>query len=259
MLTGHAKKPFQCPSCAFLQLEPPHLISTYCRACGDYYEVKRPGAATVSRFFPPAPILNGRRRDVFCHRCGTTHRVSEHARTTICGTCSAAIDLEDMSFLECASRPVDTRGSLLVGPGAMVSHSWLVCGSARIEGRVTGSLKSEGEVVLATTGSMVCQISAPSVVIEKGACVHVTLPVETDSFLVRGQFSGIVRSRGMVKVFRGGVLDADVKARSVVVEKGGRLNGNLCVDTTQASVASSPQNVQRAFSPLVVVESSAAG
>lgn len=259
MSTGRAKKEFQCPSCAFVQLEPPHLISTYCQACGSYFEVKRPGATQGNQFFPPVPQTNGRRRSVFCHRCGTTHEVSEYARTTICGTCSAAIDLEDLVFLESASRPVDTRGCLHVGPGAIVSHSWLVCGSARIEGRVTGPLKCEGEVTFATTGSMVCQVSAPSVVIEKGARVHLTLPMETDSLLVRGELSGIVRCRGMVTVWRSGVLDADVKARSVVVEKGGRLDGNLCVDTAQASQTPRRQSVIRAFSPLIVAQPSAAG
>jgi len=260
MESGTQKKPFHCPSCGFVQLEPPHLISTYCRACGDYYEVRRPGAATRARsVFPPLPPLTAQRKDVFCHRCGTTHGVSVHAKCTICPGCNAGIDLVDIEFLSPASRPVDTRGNLFVGPDAALGSSWIICGSARIEGRVSGPLCSEGEVVLATTASLVCEINAPTVVIEKRARVQLTMPIETDSLVVRGHLTGIVRCRGLVHILRGGVLEADVRARSVIVEKGGCLTGDLQVDRSQPHLPGrsfGDRRVRREFSPLMAAHPS---
>ena len=34
------KARFQCPGCGFFQLEPPDLISTYCRSCGGRLEAE---------------------------------------------------------------------------------------------------------------------------------------------------------------------------------------------------------------------------
>lgn len=255
---GAKKKAFQCPKCAFVQLEPPHLISTYCRACGDYYEVVRPGAALPpSGHFPPLPPLTGKRRDVFCHRCGATHGVSIHARSTICPGCNSGIDLTDLEFFGETSRPVDTRGHLHVGAEGTLTSSWIICGSAKIEGRVSGPLRCEGEVALATRGSMVCEISAPAVVIEKTARLLLTMPIETDRLTVRGHLAGVVRCRGLVRVLRGGVLEADVRARSVIVERGGALIGDLRVDSMQPREPGRSlheSRVRRPFSPLAGIQ-----
>jgi len=262
MESGPKKKPFHCPKCGFVQLEPPHLISTYCRACGDYYEVMRPGASKrPNAVFPPIPPITGQRKDVFCHRCGTTHSVSLHARSTICPGCNAGIDLVDIEFLTPASRPVDTRGNLFVGPEAALGSSWIICGSARIEGKVSGPLCAEGEVVLATKASLVCDIHAPSVLVDKHARVHLTAPVETDALVVKGHLAGIVRCRGLVRIMRGGSLEADVHARAVIVEKGGWLLGDLRIDRTQPHMPgrwSGDRRVRREFSPLMRVQASPA-
>jgi cytoskeletal protein CcmA (bactofilin family) len=186
--------------------------------------------------------------------------VSIHARSTICHGCNAAIDLTDLEFLSESSRPVDTRGHLHVGAEGKVNSLWIICGSARIEGRVSGVLRSEGEVVLATQGSMVCEISAPAVLIEKAARVQLTMPIETDSLIVRGQLSGVVRCRGPVRVLRGGLLAADVRARSVIVERGGELIGDLRVDNLQPREPGRSRHdrrVRRPFSPLSGIQAGA--
>ncbi len=223
------KTPFRCPGCGFVQLEPPHLISTYCRSCGDYYEVGRPDSKKPPH---PAPV-SSKNRGVHCHRCGNSHLVSAHARSTLCPSCNSAIELEDITFLLPASRTVDTRGRLTIGPSGSLSSSWIICGSAHIAGNIVGLFRSEGEVRLATNHSCACQITAPTVVIEKNARSSFTLPVETDHLVVWGHLTGIVHCRGVVHVRRGGRLEADVHARSVTVEKGGALLGTCHVDVTQ--------------------------
>ncbi len=231
------KAKFQCPCCGFFQMEPPHLISTYCQSCGEFYEVRRGAPALL----PPAPAATAtEKRTVLCHRCGSTHRVSPHAVNTLCPCCSSAIELGDVTILSSTSCRVDTRGKLTVGFSGSLSSSWMVCGSADIQGRIVGVLRSEGEVHLSTSRICACQITASSVVVEKNARASFTLPLETGHLEVRGHLTGIVHCRGIVHVRCGGRLEAEVHARSVRVEKGGALLGTCHVDGAQPGEPEKP-------------------
>lgn len=224
------KTPFRCPGCGHVQLEPPRLISTFCQSCGEYYEVGEKSPVKPSLGPPP---VRQERRIISCHRCGTSHAVSPHALNTLCPCCNAAIGLEDLSFHLPVSRPVDIRGKLTISRTGSLNSSWIICGSAYIEGNIVGLMRSEGEVHLATNSICACQITAPAVFIEKHAQASFTLPVETEHLVVRGQLTGIVHCRGIVHVQRGGCLEAEVYARAVTVEKGGDLWGTCHVDVTQ--------------------------
>ncbi len=224
------KIPSQCPKCGFSQPEPPQLISTYCRSCGDYYEVRHrgPEVSSIQPFVPQS-----RRRDrveVSCYRCGGVHCVSQEARNTICPDCNAAIDLEDLSFLSPASRSVDTRGKLVIGPHGSLSSSWIVCGSASIQGAIVGRIISAGEVRIGTNEVCSCHMTAPLIVVEKNRHPTFTHPLQTQRLEVFGCLTGIIHCQGTVHVRRGGRLEAEVHARSVTVEKGGALLGECRVD-----------------------------
>lgn len=224
------KAPFQCPGCGFVQFEPPRLVSTFCQSCGDYYAVGR-GISEPPPPLPPAAFA--KRIEVRCHRCGSTHAVSPHAQSTLCPCCNSAIEMGDRTFLLPASRVVDIRGKLTIGPAGSLSSSWIVCGSAHIEGLVVGVLRSEGEVHLANTGVCACQITAPAILVDKNARVSLPLPAETGHLEVRGHLSGVIHCNGVVHVRRGGRLEAEVHARAVRVEKGGALIGSCHVDGAQ--------------------------
>jgi len=228
MPCGSQKTPFRCPACGFAQSEPAGLISTFCRSCGEHYQVAGSAARPpVLPPLPPAPAIPS--RAVLCHKCRSTHEVSRSARCTICPGCSASIELEDVSFSGAASRPVDTRGKLLIGPAASLSSSWIICGSARIQGRITGRLVAEGEVRIATNQICACHITAPVIVIEKRTSPVFLYPLQTERLVVFGRLTGIVHCEGVVHVRRGGRLDAVIHARSVTVDKGGSLVGDCRV------------------------------
>ena len=228
MARGLQKTPFRCPACGFSQIEPVGLISTYCRSCGEHYQV----ASNAARppILPPLPPASGApKRAVFCHKCQAVHTVSPSAQSTICPGCGAAIGLEDVSFYDAASRPVDTRGKLIIGPRGCLSSSWTICGSAQIQGRIIGRLIAEGEVRIGTSQTCACHITAPVIVIEKGASPVFLYPLQTERLVVYGCLTGIVHCRGIVHVQRGGRLEAAVYARSVTVDKGGVLVGDCRV------------------------------
>lgn len=252
-----SKSPFRCPRCGFVQLEPPHLISTCCRGCGTFYEVPRPGAAPQSARLPTisfggSGVREKPSRGVFCHRCGTTHQVASQARTTICPGCQNAIELVDLEFDTSSSRAVDTRGQVLVGPSAHLSHSWLVCGSCRIEGRVSGPLRAEKEVVLASRSDMACQILAPRVVIDRTHVGSIHPEIDTDELVIRGRLQAAIRCRGRVHITRSGVFTGTLIARAVSVDRGGRLSADCRIETANLLEARqrSPVSCAKTFGPL---------
>lgn len=225
---GTNKRPFHCPQCGFVQLEPPHLVSTQCRSCGSFYEVPRPGAkpntARLGVIALPDPGKDAT-RDVFCHRCGATHRVSKTAKSTLCTACNAAISLEDVEVDSPVSRAIDTRGNLFVAARGHLSSSWVICRSARVEGRVSGMLRAESELVLASQSALACTISAVRVVVERSHHGEVYPTIETDELVVRGKLEAHVNCRGTIAILRGGRLIGDVSAKALTVDKGGLFSG----------------------------------
>jgi len=238
------KTPSQCPACGYSQLEPPRLISTYCRSCGGHYEVAKQARGTQAALPPLPSPARQQTAQVHCFQCGASHPVSARARCTICPGCNTSIELEDVTFLSPASRRVDTRGKLRIGPDGCLSSSWIVCGSARIQGRIVGRLISLGEVHVATNEACVCHITAPTIVIEKNCRPTFTQALHTQRLVVYGCLTGVVHCQGTVHVCRGGRLEAEVQARSVTVEKGGvllgscRVNGTSTIPETSSSASS---------------------
>lgn len=217
------KAPFECPHCGFVQHEPPHLISTYCRSCGSHYEVaaakaRRDPASGIVGASAPRPV-----RPVHCHQCGGEHHVSPSAVSTICPGCNASIDLGDLIFSTSVSRPVDTRGRLVVEAGGCINNTRIICGEALIEGKINGRLICEGELHLACKARLAHAVSASSIVIHKDADVEFVQPIKTADLVVHGRASGTFECTGRVKISKRGVLEGRLVARSVVVERGGSL------------------------------------
>ncbi|MBU6181502.1 MAG: polymer-forming cytoskeletal protein [Verrucomicrobia bacterium] len=221
------KSPFRCPVCGFVQLEPPHLVSTNCRSCGAHYEasaegVRAAGASELPNFIGKKQEAT---RPVHCLKCGRTHMVSQKAQSTICPGCYAPIELIEVSINASASRAVDTRGHLKIGPKGILSSNWIVCGSARVEGTFHGHMRCEGEARLALQKPSPGRISAGHLVVEKKSRAEFRQPVEGDAITVEGELNADVRCSGIVRVLKNGRLEGRIETTSLVVEKGGVLHG----------------------------------
>lgn len=214
--------------CGFVQLEPPHLVSTNCRSCGAHYEasaegVRAAGATELPNFIGKKQEAT---RPVHCLKCGRTHMVSQKAQSTICPGCYAPIELIGVAINANASRAVDTRGHLKIGPKGVLTSNWIVCGSARIEGVFSGHLRCEGEARLALQKpSGKGRISAGHLVVEKKTRAEFQEAVEGDAITVEGALNADVRCRGIVRVLKNGRLEGRIETTSLVVEKGGVLFG----------------------------------
>jgi cytoskeletal protein CcmA (bactofilin family) len=231
------KAPSRCPHCGFVQDEPEHLISTYCRGCGSYYQVSPPSVGLarystevrtrIKRRLPKIPP-----RQVRCYHCGQAHEVSGRARTTLCPECNAAIELSDVTVSSSMTRPIDTRGNLIITPSGYVSSALTVCHEALIAGRVSGTLVCETVVRLVYSGRLSCQMRTKSMIIEKESDVELSYPIETDELVVYGQAVGNFECAGRIWIDKGGLIEGRIAAHSVVVERGGVLLAESSVRPT---------------------------
>jgi len=224
------KAPFRCPHCGFVQEESEHLISTFCRNCGRHYEVGPhsesrkpsnrlhlvPNAIWRHPTSPPG-------RPIRCYRCGKIHEVSEHARTTFCPQCNAAIDLCDATISSVTSRPIDMRGNLIITHSGHICTALTVCSEATVAGRISGTLLCESTIRLECSGRLNCQIRAKSVVVVERARLKLTYPTRSGELIVYGQAIGTFECSGGIWIASGGLLEGRISASSVVVEYGGTL------------------------------------
>jgi cytoskeletal protein CcmA (bactofilin family) len=93
-------------------------------------------------------------------------------------------------------------------------------GDLRIEGRVKGSIRTQGEVVVAREGVVDGDIEA--------AEVH-----------VGGRVSGTVIATGAARFMEGCRVDAEIRAPVVSIEEGGTVNGRLVMETRSSGGSSS--------------------
>jgi cytoskeletal protein CcmA (bactofilin family) len=224
------KAPFRCPHCGFVQEEPEHLISTYCRGCGSHYEVLvNPAHPTFANRFQNACNRAWRRlsllpgRKIRCHHCGRSHEVSGYARSTFCFHCNAAIDLCDVTISSSTSRPIDTRGNLIITPSGYVCSALTVCREALVAGRISGTLVCEATLRLVCSERLSCQVRAKSIIIEDEARLELTCPIRTGDLTVHGRAVGNFECAGTIWIARGGLIEGRICASSVTVERGGTL------------------------------------
>jgi cytoskeletal protein CcmA (bactofilin family) len=167
---------------------------------------------------------------VHCHRCGETHEVSSYAQSTICPGCNTSIQFEDAVVSSNVSRPIDTRGKLIIEETGNLNAPFTVCSEATIFGKISGTLLCEGCVRLHSVGKLTCRVTAKSVIIEKGARIEFVHPVETSLLEVHGEATGKFQVDGKVKIGKGGLLAGRFHARSIVVD-GGSLLAESSVDS----------------------------
>ena len=223
MPTTPPKTPFRCPVCGFVQLEPPHLVSTNCRSCGAHYEASaegvRAGGTTELPSFAGAKQDPG--KEVVCLKCGRTHRVSKKAQSTICPGCYAPIELIDVKVTGPSSRAVDTRGALRIHEKGSLNNPWIICGTARVEGVFHGHLRCEGEARLAMSKPCTGRVTAGAVLVEKKSTFTCAQAMETDQLAIKGTMLADVVCNGAIQIHSGGRLEGHVKTKSMIVDKGG--------------------------------------
>jgi cytoskeletal protein CcmA (bactofilin family) len=106
----------------------------------------------------------------------------------------------------------------IVGQGAKLEGTVVSAGSLRIDGQVKGQVNADGDVMLSPQSSVEADIRAQNV-------------------SVAGRFKGAIVVKGKAEVSRGGRVDGNITAKTLVVEEGAIFQGQSNMDQQAVSQA----------------------
>ncbi|MCH4890749.1 polymer-forming cytoskeletal protein [Acidaminobacter sp. JC074] len=112
-----------------------------------------------------------------------------------------------MAFKKNVSKDFD----VIVGLNSSVDGDIVSEGSVRIDGKVSGSIKSKGDVII-------------------GANAVVNSDIEAVFCEISGQVTGSVHSDTQLKIYKSGSLKGDITVTSFTIEEGGVFKGNCDIN-----------------------------
>lgn len=217
-----------------------------CRQCGRSFSPSQPKPVAAVRTKdtaaaaapPPEPgglrkfegLWGGKKvRVVACFECKRKHEVSDAATSTNCPGCSAHIDLRDYKINTPFSRSIRTRGDIHLTAKGDLSSTSVICQSAIIEGKLRGNLHCEESATIDVSGKIPGRLAAHYICVERKADVQCYRRVTVGSIDIKGRMSAEIVATGAVNIHKTGVLEGNVTAKSLTIDKGGIFSGGLVI------------------------------
>jgi cytoskeletal protein CcmA (bactofilin family) len=222
-------------------LESPYAKSTFCRKCGQHYNVEKPlhkEAEMVrgpSIFDKISKLVSGEKvRKVRCFSCNHRQEVSSSAQSSLCPSCGSYIDLRDLKIAGPFGRSIQTQGEIYVTSKGELTSARAACGSAILEGKLRGTLICNGQVRVKTHGKILGGIETHELIVEKRCDAEFVRTLKAHSVEINGRISARIVCETAVTINKGGFLEGTVYARSISVEKGGVFSGELFIGQAPA-------------------------
>ncbi len=120
----------------------------------------------------------------------------------------------------------------------------MTCRSALIEGKLRGNLHCLGTATINFTGKIPGRLTAEHVLVDRKSVVQFFRRVRVKSIEIRGRMTGEIIAEAAVVIHRNAMLDGNVTAKSISVEKGGIFCGQLIIGSaglTQAELLPEPK------------------
>ena len=196
-----------------------------------------------------------------CFDCKAKQEISSAATSTICPKCSTHIDLRDYKITTSFSRSIRTHGEIHLTAKGDLSSSSVTCRSALIEGKMRGNLHCLGTATINFIGKIPGRLDG-------GTCfggAEIGRPIfpagpgqEHRNSRPDDRRDHRGRQRSLFIATR--MLDGNVTAKSISVEKGGIFCGQLIIGSaglTQAellpeakpAVTAAPEEIAPAVVP----------
>jgi cytoskeletal protein CcmA (bactofilin family) len=217
-------------------MEPAKVISTYCRSCGEHYEIYDPPLidwkGALKRHWrdfkelhidPPPP----RPRWVSCQECGHHQQVTEAARSTICPACGRYMPLGDIIVTTTYSRSIKTRQRVIVRPGAFLESCKVISYGVEVYGLAYSNFECNGEVIVREGGKLGGIIRCSRLTVERGANVEHVNHVEARHLHIDSNAETRNMRAQRITVGPNGRLYGPIHAESFNVEEGGHFEGQL--------------------------------
>jgi len=245
----------ECPHCGFKQSEYAAAKSTMCRQCGSHFAPSGPkpeirlrakeeraeaaaSAADPSLFQKIEGFWNKHHSsEIECFDCKAKHEVSSAASSSFCPRCSTHIDLRSYKITTSFSRSIKTQGEVHVTPKGDLSSTTVTCRSALIEGKMRGNMNCTGTATVNFIGKIPGRLTAETILIDRKSDVHFFRRLRVKTIEIRGRMTGEIVAEGAVVIHRNALLDGNVTAKSISVEKGGIFLGQLIIGTSGLSQA----------------------
>lgn len=112
-----------------------------------------------------------------------------------------------MAFIKKTSKDFD----VIIGLDSSIDGDIVSEGSVRIDGKVSGSVKSKGDVII-------------------GDHAIVNSDVEANYCEISGSVNGSVHSETQLKIFKSGKLNGNITVSSFTIEEGGSFQGNCDIN-----------------------------
>jgi cytoskeletal protein CcmA (bactofilin family) len=221
--------------------------STMCRQCGSHFapaaprhEVRlRPKDEPVEA--APDPSLFQKiegywnkhySSEIECFDCKAKQEISSAASSTFCPKCSTHIDLRNYKVTTSFSRSIKTQGEIHVTQKGDLSSSNVTCRSALIEGKMRGNMICLGTATINFVGKIPGRLTAEHILVDRKSDVHFFRRLRVKSIEIRGRMTGEIVAEAAVVIHRGALLDGNVTAKSISVEKGGIFMGQLIIGSS---------------------------
>lgn len=116
----------------------------------------------------PTPLPRTDTKTVRCIKCDSEQAIPKLALSTFCKKCGKRINLQNYKINGKFNGVLETLGELHVTSSGEL-RSNIICGSAVVEGKVSGTLRAMRKVELRQTAEMNGPIEAALLVVEDGA------------------------------------------------------------------------------------------
>ena len=270
-----AKLSVECPHCGFKQSEYAAAKSTMCRQCGSHFAPSAPKheirlrpkeerveAATTASDPSLLQKIEGfwnkhHNSEIECFECKAKHEVSSAATSSFCPKCSTHIDLRNYKITTSFSRSIKTQGEIHITPKGDLSSTAVTCRSAMIEGKMRGNMNCLGTATINYVGKIPGRLIAHNIVVDRKSDVHFFRRIQVKTIEIRGRMTGEIVAEGAVVIHRNALLDGNVTAKSISVEKGGIFMGQLIIGTSGLAQAELLPEATAAPAPAAAVEEAA--
>jgi cytoskeletal protein CcmA (bactofilin family) len=201
------------------------------------------GAAPQAGIFPAQPLTTwnaGRGltpdqglyrqqyfREADCFHCGQRTQASRAVRSATCSRCGSTIPLDDIEVRHRVQRAIRTRGDVMIRRAGVVTAEQLECKDLRCYGLLETNVKTTGDVILRTTGTLIGAIQCQRLLIEKGSDITFLNEVQAAQIEVHARVTGSLVASGSLLIGATGAVNGDVTASSVSIQPGGELNGAM--------------------------------
>lgn len=152
-----------CPHCDFSQEVLFSGISTFCKSCHQVINLEK--VLNLNPFpLSDRPVL----KRVVCFHCENEQSIPSKALSSFCKKCGKRINLQNYRITGKFSGALETQGTLHVtSTGELRSN--VVCHSAIIEGKISGTIRALDKVELRETAVIKGSIQALNLIIKEGA------------------------------------------------------------------------------------------